>query len=352
VFATVLTAAGMGFPMAPANDSIMGALPADQAGVGSAVNDTTREIGGVLGVAVLGSVASSTDAHQVATAASALPHDARRHRALLACRALPAAQQIGGPTGSHVADAAGEAFIQGVRRACWSRSSPLRPERCWRCATCRRAAPRASRRPSPRSPSRSPPGQEPQPGPDALGAVRTTGGSSSRHGTRHRRRLRRACPPDRSVRMRLTTGIGRVAFARYARSAGDAAASFDRNASRAGALGVLRAHHERVRPDLDLDPGVRGVDPAHRAKESVRGLVVVRTAVRLIWWRPRGGGPRRSGQFAQMTRLAGDDRLLTEGMPGYEQARRVWNAMVDSRPRAIVRCESAEDVAEAVRFGR
>jgi FAD/FMN-containing dehydrogenase len=53
-----------------------------------------------------------------------------------------------------------------------------------------------------------------------------------------------------------------------------------------------------------------------------------------------------------MTRLAVDDRLLTEGMPGYEQARAVWNAMVDRRPRAIVHCASADDVAEAVRYGR
>jgi FAD/FMN-containing dehydrogenase len=53
-----------------------------------------------------------------------------------------------------------------------------------------------------------------------------------------------------------------------------------------------------------------------------------------------------------MTRLAVDDRLLAEGMPGYEQAREVWNAMVDRRPRAIVRCAGADDVAEAVRYGR
>jgi hypothetical protein len=114
VFATVLMAAGMGFAMAPATDSIMGALPAAQAGVGSAVNDTTREIGGVLGVAVLGSVASSTYAHQVATALSPLPHDASDTARSSLGGALTVAQQIGGPAGSHVADAARDAFIQGV----------------------------------------------------------------------------------------------------------------------------------------------------------------------------------------------------------------------------------------------
>jgi EmrB/QacA subfamily drug resistance transporter len=47
---------GMGFVAAPATESIMGSLPKEKAGVGSAVNDTTRQTGGALGVAVLGSL--------------------------------------------------------------------------------------------------------------------------------------------------------------------------------------------------------------------------------------------------------------------------------------------------------
>jgi EmrB/QacA subfamily drug resistance transporter len=50
---------GLGMTTAPATESIMGSLPADKAGVGSAVNDTTRELGGTLGVAVIGSIFSS-----------------------------------------------------------------------------------------------------------------------------------------------------------------------------------------------------------------------------------------------------------------------------------------------------
>lgn len=50
---------GLGFTAAPATESIMGSLPPDKAGVGSAVNDTTRELGGTLGVAIIGSVFSS-----------------------------------------------------------------------------------------------------------------------------------------------------------------------------------------------------------------------------------------------------------------------------------------------------
>lgn len=50
---------GMGLSSAPATESIMGAVAADRAGVGSAVNDSTRLLGGTLGVAVIGSVYAS-----------------------------------------------------------------------------------------------------------------------------------------------------------------------------------------------------------------------------------------------------------------------------------------------------
>jgi hypothetical protein len=50
---------GLGATTAPATESIMGSLSPEKAGVGSAVNDTTRELGGTLGVAIIGSVFSS-----------------------------------------------------------------------------------------------------------------------------------------------------------------------------------------------------------------------------------------------------------------------------------------------------
>ena len=50
---------GIALAMAPATESIMGSLPREKAGVGSAMNDTTRQIGGALGVAVVGSIFSS-----------------------------------------------------------------------------------------------------------------------------------------------------------------------------------------------------------------------------------------------------------------------------------------------------
>jgi len=56
VWRIMLPAAGLGLILAPATELVMGALPIFKAGIGSAVNDTTRQMGGALGVAVIGSV--------------------------------------------------------------------------------------------------------------------------------------------------------------------------------------------------------------------------------------------------------------------------------------------------------
>ena len=63
--ALLLMGAGMGFAGAPATESIMGSLPPDRANTGSAVNDTTRELGGALGVAIVGSIMSSLYAREL-----------------------------------------------------------------------------------------------------------------------------------------------------------------------------------------------------------------------------------------------------------------------------------------------
>jgi EmrB/QacA subfamily drug resistance transporter len=76
--AVAMMGAGMGLVLAPAGESILSVLPEEQAGVGSALNDTVQELGGSLGVAVLGSLVSVaygqhlTDALH-ATAAAHLP---------------------------------------------------------------------------------------------------------------------------------------------------------------------------------------------------------------------------------------------------------------------------------------
>jgi hypothetical protein len=72
----ILMGTGLGLTTAPATESILSVLPAAKAGVGSAVNDATREAGGTLGVAVIGSIFTSVYArHLAGTSIAALPHN-------------------------------------------------------------------------------------------------------------------------------------------------------------------------------------------------------------------------------------------------------------------------------------
>jgi EmrB/QacA subfamily drug resistance transporter len=115
--ASVVIAAGMGLAMAPATDSIMGALPREQAGVGSAVNDTTRSLGGALGVAVIGSVASSTFAGRMHPLLTHVPAQyAAQAKASLGA-ALAVAQHAPAGAGRALSAAARQAFITGSDHA-------------------------------------------------------------------------------------------------------------------------------------------------------------------------------------------------------------------------------------------
>lgn len=69
----VLLAFGFALVQGPATESIMSSVPPDQAGAGSALNDTTREIGGALGVAILGSIVSSVYTPKVSPLVNAIP---------------------------------------------------------------------------------------------------------------------------------------------------------------------------------------------------------------------------------------------------------------------------------------
>jgi EmrB/QacA subfamily drug resistance transporter len=114
VVALVVMALGMGFTMAPSTASIMSSIPMNKAGVGSAVNDTTRELGGALGVAVLGSIVVS----QYGSALASKLHDVRPALAAVASKSVGAAVQIGervgGPAGAAIADGARSAFVDAM----------------------------------------------------------------------------------------------------------------------------------------------------------------------------------------------------------------------------------------------
>ena len=70
--ALVVLGLGMGIAMTPATEAIMGSLPKEKAGVGSAMNDVLREVGGTLGVAVLGSLLASKYADGMGDSTSSL----------------------------------------------------------------------------------------------------------------------------------------------------------------------------------------------------------------------------------------------------------------------------------------
>ncbi|MGI8628166.1 MAG: MFS transporter [Geodermatophilaceae bacterium] len=63
---------GMGNTMAPATESIMSVVPREKAGAGAAVNNSVRQVGGALGVAILGSLLNSLYASRVRPSLSAL----------------------------------------------------------------------------------------------------------------------------------------------------------------------------------------------------------------------------------------------------------------------------------------
>ena len=126
VFALMLLvmALGMGLAMTPATDSIMGAVSKARAGVGSATNDTTRELGSALGVAVLGSVLLSGYRDAVATNLSGLPGGVDGLPAGLGSAvrdslgsATVAASGLGGDHGPMLLTAAREAFVAGMSSA-------------------------------------------------------------------------------------------------------------------------------------------------------------------------------------------------------------------------------------------
>lgn len=59
LIAQIFQAGGIGIAVSPATHAIMSSIPVTKAGVGSAMNDTTRQVGGALGVAVLGAIGTS-----------------------------------------------------------------------------------------------------------------------------------------------------------------------------------------------------------------------------------------------------------------------------------------------------
>jgi EmrB/QacA subfamily drug resistance transporter len=117
MLAMILMGTGMGLSVAPATESIMGSLPLHQAGVGSAMNDTSREVGGALGVAIVGSMLSSlysTNLNRKLPANVSVPVRDAADQSVGA--ALQVSAQLG-RVGAPLADAARESFVYAMSRA-------------------------------------------------------------------------------------------------------------------------------------------------------------------------------------------------------------------------------------------
>ena len=117
-------AVALGWVMGPGTDSVMGSLPEEKAGVGSAMNDVTRQVAGALGTAVIGSLISSVYSSRIADSVAALPDAARSAAEDSIGQANAVAASLPASEGSHVADAAVHAFMDalaiglGVAAAC------------------------------------------------------------------------------------------------------------------------------------------------------------------------------------------------------------------------------------------
>jgi EmrB/QacA subfamily drug resistance transporter len=117
ILVTLPLGVGMGNVLSPATDSIMGALPKEKAGVGSAMNDATRQVGGALGVAILGSILSSRFASELSDSlGDVLPAASLAQAKDSMGEALEIARQASSG-GSRIVEAAQQSFLSGMQAA-------------------------------------------------------------------------------------------------------------------------------------------------------------------------------------------------------------------------------------------
>ena len=105
---------GMSLAMSPATESIMGSLPKAKAGIGSAMNDVVREVGGTLGVAVLGSVLASSYGNGMDGAVHGLPTGAAEAASDSVGGAHDVAAQLGGDAAVQLTQVANQSFVDAM----------------------------------------------------------------------------------------------------------------------------------------------------------------------------------------------------------------------------------------------
>jgi fucose permease len=113
----VVFAAGMALAGTPSTTAITEALPEGKQGVASAVNDSARELGSALGIAILGSVLNQQYRDGMAEAVQGLPSAvAEGAQGSIAFTQSPQVGQFGS-AGEHLVAAAQQAFVDGISGA-------------------------------------------------------------------------------------------------------------------------------------------------------------------------------------------------------------------------------------------
>ncbi len=107
---TLILATGIGICTAPTTSAIMGAVPDEKQGVASAVNDTSREMGGALGIAVAGSILAGRYSHELAPALASFPAPVRGPATDSLAKAVEVAGKLG-PQGRRLAELSETAFL-------------------------------------------------------------------------------------------------------------------------------------------------------------------------------------------------------------------------------------------------
>lgn len=114
----VVLAVGVGLAMSPSTTAITASLPEDKQGVASALNDTVREMGGAVGVALIGSVLNAGYRHNIDASAHALPPPLAAATRSGIGGALASASQRG-PVGGELVTAARDAYVRSMHFALW-----------------------------------------------------------------------------------------------------------------------------------------------------------------------------------------------------------------------------------------
>jgi EmrB/QacA subfamily drug resistance transporter len=113
VWPMLITSAGIGLCVAPTTSAIMNAVPTEKQGVASAVNDTTREVGAAVGIAVAGSVLAAQYGAVLSPALADFPEQIRAGALESLANALAIAEEMG-PQGARLAELATSAFIDSM----------------------------------------------------------------------------------------------------------------------------------------------------------------------------------------------------------------------------------------------